>query len=25
LLDSLRVTRPETWKGERNYEGGVNQ
>ncbi|QSX29772.1 TolC family outer membrane protein [Shewanella cyperi] len=24
LLDSLRVTRPETWKGERNYEGGVN-
>ncbi|PKG40315.1 TolC family outer membrane protein [Psychromonas sp. Urea-02u-13] len=24
LLDSLRVTRPETWSGEENYEGGVN-
>ncbi|ABS10106.1 TolC family outer membrane protein [Shewanella baltica] len=25
LLDSLRVTRPEAWRGERNYEGGANQ
>lgn len=25
LLDSLKVTRPEAWRGERNYEGGVNQ
>lgn len=24
LLDSLRVTRPEAWRGERNYEGGAN-
>ncbi|WP_372871145.1 TolC family outer membrane protein [Shewanella sp.] len=24
LLDSLRVTRPESWNGERNYEGGAN-
>lgn len=24
LLESLRVTRPEIWQGERNYEGGVN-
>ncbi|QDE29856.1 TolC family outer membrane protein [Shewanella polaris] len=24
LLDSLRVTRPEEWRGERDYEGGVN-
>lgn len=24
LLDSLRVTRPEQWRGEREYEGGVN-
>ncbi|MCE9680280.1 TolC family outer membrane protein [Shewanella sp. AS1] len=23
LLESLRVTRPEIWKGERDYEGGV--
>ncbi|CAM3091721.1 TolC family outer membrane protein [Shewanella loihica] len=23
LLESLRVTRPEVWKGEREYEGGV--
>ncbi|GGQ03060.1 channel protein TolC [Shewanella litoralis] len=23
LLDSLRVTRPEEWRGERSYEGGV--
>ncbi len=23
LLDSLRVTRPDVWKGEREYEGGV--
>ncbi|MDH0446982.1 TolC family outer membrane protein [Shewanella sp. GD04112] len=25
LLDSLKVTRPEAWRGERNYEGGANQ
>ena len=25
LLDSLKVTRPEAWRGERNYEGGTNQ
>ncbi|MCH1931043.1 TolC family outer membrane protein [Shewanella sp. A25] len=25
LLDSLRVTRPEAWRGERNYEGGANK
>lgn len=24
LLESLRVTRPDVWKGEREYEGGVN-
>ena len=24
LLESLRVTRPDVWQGERNYEGGVN-
>ncbi|MCL1144124.1 TolC family outer membrane protein [Shewanella gaetbuli] len=24
LLESLRVTRPDVWGGERNYEGGVN-
>lgn len=24
LLESLRVTRPDIWQGERNYEGGVN-
>lgn len=23
LLESLRVTRPDVWKGEREYEGGV--
>jgi len=23
LLESLRVTRPDVWKGERSYEGGV--
>jgi adhesin transport system outer membrane protein len=23
LLDSLRVTRPDVWKGEREYEGGA--
>ncbi|ARD24038.1 MULTISPECIES: TolC family outer membrane protein [Shewanella] len=23
LLDSLRVTRPDIWQGERDYEGGV--
>ena len=23
LLDSLRVTRPETWKGEEQFESGV--
>ncbi|MDA7746507.1 TolC family outer membrane protein [Psychromonas sp.] len=23
LLDSLRVTRPKTWKGEESFEGGV--
>ncbi|TEW55378.1 channel protein TolC [Psychromonas sp. RZ22] len=23
LLDSMRVTRPETWKGEENFDGGV--
>ncbi|AVV84990.1 TolC family outer membrane protein [Shewanella putrefaciens] len=25
LLDSLKVTRPEAWRGERNYEGGTNK
>ena len=25
LLDSLKVTRPEAWRGERSYEGGANQ
>ncbi len=25
LLDSLKVTRPDAWRGERNYEGGANQ
>ncbi len=25
LLDSLRVTRPSTWSGEEQYEGGVSQ
>ena len=25
LLDSLRVTRPDVWAGERDYEGGVPQ
>ena len=25
LLDSLRVTRPDVWQGERDYEGGVPQ
>lgn len=25
LLDSMRVTRPEAWRGERNYEGGANK
>ncbi|NMH65152.1 TolC family outer membrane protein [Shewanella sp. SHSM-M6] len=25
LLDSLRVTRPQVWLGERHYEGGVAQ
>lgn len=25
LLDSLRVTRPDVWNGERDYEGGVPQ
>ena len=24
LLESLRVTRPDVWQGERNYAGGVN-
>ncbi|MBW8184615.1 TolC family outer membrane protein [Shewanella nanhaiensis] len=24
LLESLRVTAPDVWQGERNYEGGVN-
>jgi adhesin transport system outer membrane protein len=24
LLESLRVTRPDVWKGEREYQGGVN-
>ena len=24
LLESLRVTRPDVWQGERSYEGGVN-
>lgn len=24
LLESLRVTRPDVWSGERNYEGGAN-
>ncbi|ACA84772.1 TolC family outer membrane protein [Shewanella woodyi] len=24
LLESLRVTPPDVWQGERNYEGGVN-
>jgi adhesin transport system outer membrane protein len=24
LLESLRVTRPDVWQGERNYQGGVN-
>ena len=25
LLDSLRVTRPDAWRGERNNEGGANK
>ncbi|WP_432653800.1 TolC family outer membrane protein [Shewanella jiangmenensis] len=25
LLDSLKVTRPSVWQGEREYEGGVKQ
>ncbi len=25
LLESLRVTSPEIWKGEREYEGGITQ
>lgn len=25
LLDSMRVTRPEAWRGERNYAGGANK
>lgn len=25
LLDSLKVTRPEAWRGERDYEGGTNK
>ncbi|MBB1271057.1 TolC family outer membrane protein [Shewanella sp. SR44-3] len=25
LLDSLRVTRPSVWQGERQYEGGVGE
>ncbi|HAY96415.1 TolC family outer membrane protein [Shewanella sp.] len=25
LLDSLKVTRPDAWRGERNYEGGSNK
>jgi len=25
LLDSLRVTRPTTWQGENEYDGGVTQ
>ncbi|MGM8892272.1 TolC family protein, partial [Psychrobacter sp. 1Y1] len=25
LLNSLRVTRPDVWQGERDYEGGVPQ
>ncbi|MCL1091339.1 TolC family outer membrane protein [Shewanella profunda] len=25
LLDSLKVTRPEAWRGERNYDGGANK
>ncbi|QDO85952.1 TolC family outer membrane protein [Shewanella psychropiezotolerans] len=24
LLESLRVTRPDVWQGDRSYEGGVN-
>lgn len=25
LLDSLKVTRPDAWRGDRNYEGGANK
>ncbi|MGL4713276.1 MAG: TolC family protein, partial [Shewanella sp.] len=25
LLDSLKVTRPDAWRGERNYEGGASK
>jgi adhesin transport system outer membrane protein len=25
LLDSLKVTRPDAWRGERTYEGGANK